>query len=668
MVRSLFLHIVILCSCGFSLFSEEKPHQLALADIPNIMDRIFLEHVTQKKMDDKIMARAIKLFVDQFDPGRSYLLAIEVAQFTNLPDEKLAVLIKDYEKHNFSFFYRMVQQFQQAIKRAREIREKELYRNFKEIELAILNASKDPVLSELAPFPQSKDDLSARIRIRMARFINAMKMEKEAKGQKANFDDCVRQLETETEESENNYLYLNQEGKPLEVHARENLFAFQVLKAFTSSLDAHSNLLNPQEALQLRIKLQKGYDGVGLEVEEKARRFLVSKFVQGSTAEKSGSIQIGDRIIAIDGSPTTTMDLSEVVDQLQGTAGTYVTLTMERPKQPPYEVMLERKKIIIKEGRVDTSFEKDPDGIIGKIALHSFYEGDDVSSVNDMKKALEDLAKKGPIKGLILDLRDNRGGFLIQAVKVAGIFLKSGVVVVSKTADGKEHFFRDLDPSCEYSGPLVILTSKVTASAAEIVAQSLKDWGVAIVVGDDRTYGKGSVQMQNVTTSKTDPSLKVTIGRYYSVSGQSPQDVGVKADIVVPSAIFDKKLGESYLHFPLDKDSISDAYQDQLADVEPEMKEWFVKYYLPFVQEKGGYSEELIGELKKRSKARLKAQDDYVRFLNKKPLMKKVEKDGKTEMKEMTKEEAQRRIWELQMQEACSIVRDIAALTKTKSS
>src|SRR5207244_3248718 len=100
-------------------------------------------------------------------------------------------------------------------------------------------------------------------------------------------------------------------------------------------------------------------------------------------------------------------------------------------------------------------------------------------------------------------LRDNRGGFLMQAVKVAGLFIKSGVIVVSKTGDGKEHLYRDTDSADLFDGPLIVLTSKETASAAEIVAQALKDYGVAIIVGDEKTYGKGSIQMQTATSDKS---------------------------------------------------------------------------------------------------------------------------------------------------------------------
>ncbi|HXF28318.1 MAG TPA: S41 family peptidase, partial [Chlamydiales bacterium] len=289
---------------------------------------------------------------------------------------------------------------------------------------------------------------------------------------------------------------------------------------------------------------------------------------------------------------------------------------------------------------------------------------DGISAVNDVKKALDDLAQKGPIKGLILDLRDNRGGFLMQAVGVAGLFIKSGVIVISKTADGKEHFFRDLKPGIEYTGPLVILTSKMTASAAEIVTQALQDYGVAIVVGDERTYGKGSIQMQTVTTKGVDSPLKITVGQYYSVSGKSTQVEGVKADIVVPSVFFNRRMGEEYLHFPLalEGGAVPAAFDDKLIDIEPAMKEWYLQYYLPNLQTPVHIKPQVRKELQARSKERMDKNQEYQRFLSGLSLYKVVKHGDKEETVKLTKEEAQRRIWALQMQEAVNVAKDLAEL------
>ena len=147
--------------------------------------------------------------------------------------------------------------------------------------------------------------------------------------------------------------------------------------------------------------------------------------------------------------------------------------------------------------RIKSSYEVVEGGIIGKITLHSFYESTDgVSSEKDIKEAIRDFRRKGELNGLVLDLRENSGGFLGQAVRVAGLFVSNGVIVISKYGKGDVHYLRNIVGKSYFNGPLVVLTSKMSASASEIVAQALQDYGVALVVGDERTFGKGSIQYQ----------------------------------------------------------------------------------------------------------------------------------------------------------------------------
>src|SRR3984957_11805724 len=145
-------------------------------------------------------------------------------------------------------------------------------------------------------------------------------------------------------------------------------------------------------------------------------------------------------------------------------------------------VELVRAKMTLDDKRVDVSTEPFGDGIIGKITLYSFYEGEDgISSEKDIRKAIEDLRAQGPLYGLVLDMRENSGGFLSQAVRVSGLFISGGVVVISKYSDGSMKFYRAVDGRRFYDGPLVVLVSKGSASATEIVAQTLQDYGVGVV-------------------------------------------------------------------------------------------------------------------------------------------------------------------------------------------
>jgi carboxyl-terminal processing protease len=246
-------------------------------------------------------------------------------------------------------------------------------------------------------------------------------------------------------------------------------------------------------------------------------------------------------------------------------------------------------------------------------------------------------------------MRENSGGFLTQAVKVSGLFMSSGVVVISKYAHGMTQYLRELDGRSYYSGPLVLLTSRGSASATEIVAQALQDYGLAMIVGDDRTYGKGTIQYQTVTDPRATNFFKVTIGRYYTVSGRTTQIEGVKADIVAPTIYSALPIGERYLEFPLRSDRIPSAYTDPLVDVEPRNREWFQKNYIPTLQKKLSVWTQMLPQLKANSADRIAHSQEYTLFL-------KTLSENKSSLLELKQQ------GDLQMAEAVHIVKDMNVL------
>jgi carboxyl-terminal processing protease len=321
-----------------------------------------------------------------------------------------------------------------------------------------------------------------------------------------------------------------------------------------------------------------------------------------------------------------------------------------------YQVELRREKIVMQDDRVQYSFERFGDGIIGKIDLPSFYEsGEGMSCEVDLKEALRGLKKQGDLKGLVLDMRENSGGFLNQAVKVAGLFVSSGIIVISKYAHGETQYLRDLDGRTYYNGPLVILTSRGSASAAEIVAQALQDYGTALVVGDDRTYGKGTIQYQTVTDSSAASFFKVTVGRYYTVSGRTTQIDGVLADINVPTSYSALAIGERYLQYPLKSDRIPSAYVDPLSDIDPRNRPWFQKNYMANLQKKISLWTQMLPQLSSNSAYRLQQNKDYVLFLGALEQSRKGERFTPTA-------QANWGVDDLQMLEAVNILKDMVML------
>ena len=167
-----------------------------------------------------------------------------------------------------------------------------------------------------------------------------------------------------------------------------------------------------------------------------------------------------------------------------------------------------------------------------------------------------------------------------------------------------------------YIGPLILLTSKLSASAAEIVAQALQDYGVAVVVGDERTFGKGSIQYQTVTDDSHPYFYKVTVGKYFTASGKSTQIEGVHADILVPSAYYSYEFGEKYLQYPLKADRIYSFYHDSLEDLDMRTKKWFQENYIPYLQRPVSIWKEMIPLLKERSALRISENEAFQKFLN----------------------------------------------------
>ena len=342
---------------------------------------------------------------------------------------------------------------------------------------------------------------------------------------------------------------------------------------------------------------------------------LVHEVLKGGPADKENALRVGDIIVEVDGEDVSNASFKHVLDAMRGRAGSRMQLGVLRD-QKRIDVGLIRAQIALDDKRVDVEAEPFGECYIGRITLHSFYEGESgVSSEKDVKEAIAALKAKGPLGGLVLDLRNNTGGFLTQAVKVAGLFISNGVIVVSKYSDGSEKYFRTVGGRRSFDGPIVVLISRNSASAAEIVAQALQDYGVAIVAGDEQTYGKGTIQHQTITDKKSETFFKVTVGRYYTASGKSTQLHGVKADIMIPTEWQFEEVGESYLDYPLAADRIEPAFHDSLKDVDLFARKWFVQYYLPSIEPVHTEWSALIPVLKRNSEERQKLNRNYQLFL-----------------------------------------------------
>jgi len=394
------------------------------------------------------------------------------------------------------------------------------------------------------------------------------------------------------------------------------------LNALAHVYDPHSDYMNKAALDQFTIAMNLSLFGIGAELRSEEGYCTINRLMVGPAAE-SKKIKERDRIIAVaqsNGPPVDLVDmrLDKAVQLIRGPKGTPVTLTIQpagADASGRFDITLIRREIKIEDQEakakvIDLPGAQGPGLRLGVIDLPSFYANFDPansrqktepkSTTADVAKLLTKM-KQENVNGVILDLRHNGGGSLDEAIHLTGLFIKTGTVVQVKNYDNVVEQDDDRDPSVLYDGPLIVLTSRLSASASEIVAGALQDYGRALIVGDTSTHGKGTVQtvvpVNSIYSQLThnppltnDPgALKVTIKKFYRPSGASTQKKGVIPDVILPSVLGEsKEIGESTLDNPLPEDTIEGVKFDHLNLVAP---------YVP--------------ELRKRSYQRIAADPEY---------------------------------------------------------
>jgi carboxyl-terminal processing protease len=648
----------------FPLQISASQDLLKTSDVNKIMEQILSQHIEQKEMSGTILKNALRVYIDQFDPSRIYLLDEEVQPFLSISDTDTSRILDQYQKGQFLIFEKLNSTIQKAIMRGRALRIELASEKNRWVHLPKSTGKQewdDPNLKQT--FPKTRMELKDQVRENILKYLGN---EQERFGKSAitqHLDKTLSLYEKRAQADENSYLFVTDEGFPVSPVQKEHLLTVRVLKALANSLDAHTTFYNRTEAYDMKVHLEKAFEGIGVVLQQAPDgTIVIKKLIEGGPAEKSGRLQTNDILLSIDGKTVAETPFDKVMQQLRGAKGSAVSLKIERKntqnKTPDiFEVTLQREALALNEDRVEVSEESFGNGIIGKIVLHSFYQGENgVSSESDVRKAIIGLQKKGKLRGLILDLRENSGGFLSQAVKVAGLFITNGVIVISKYSDGRELYYRDMDGKVAYDGPLIVLTSKATASAAEIVAQALQDYGAAVVVGDEHTYGKGTIQSQTVTDDQASSYFKVTIGKYYTVSGKTPQIRGVKADVVVPGPFSQEHIGEEFLNQTLTTDEIQSAYKDSLTDIDPNLKPWYLRYYMPTLQKPNQYWHYMLPTLQQNSAYRISNNKNYQMFLNK---LKGLPTPQEDDMDEGATARPNYGLDDMQMTEAVNIAKDM---------
>lgn len=356
------------------------------------------------------------------------------------------------------------------------------------------------------------------------------------------------------------------------------------LDALAQSYDPHSEYLSKADFKNFNIQMGLSLVGIGAMLRTEDGYAKIESLVPGGPAQVDGRLKVGDRITGVGQGGSEFVDvrdmrLDKVVEMIRGKKGTKVRLlaipanASDPSQRKNVELVRDEIKLKDQEARADIIIKKDENGNpvkLGWLTLPSFYADMDrhsKSTTRDVLALLKRL-KKENIGGLIVDLRRNGGGSLEEAISLTGLFLKSGPVVQTKGSNGNIVISSDPDPSIAYSGPLIVLTSRQSASASEIFAAALQDYGRAVIVGDKNTFGKGTVQtilpigrFTSLLGSRADDDgeLKLTIQKFYRVAGGSTQLHGVASDIVLPTLTDLPEFGEGALKNCLAYDEVPKA-------------------------------------------------------------------------------------------------------------
>jgi carboxyl-terminal processing protease len=353
--------------------------------------------------------------------------------------------------------------------------------------------------------------------------------------------------------------------------------------AATRAFDPHTTYFPPKEKEDFEIGMRGSLEGIGATLREEDGFIKVVRVIPGSAAAKQGELDAEDTILAVGQAAEESVDvtdtrLRDAVELIRGPKGTEVRLTIKKPDGKTKIVPIVRDVVEIEETFVKWTVLPDPNSekLFGYIKIPSFYRdfkesfrgGTGRNVTDDVEAALEDL-KKQKISGLLIDLRNNGGGALTDAVNISGLFIKKGPIVQVKSSNGQVRILDDTSSDVAYDGPLVVMVNRFSASASEILAAALQDYNRALVIGSDHTYGKGTVQtildldraipFRNMEKYKPLGALKITTQKFYRISGGSTQSKGVEPDFVMPDRMQHVESGEKYIDYALLWDTVPAA-------------------------------------------------------------------------------------------------------------
>jgi carboxyl-terminal processing protease len=511
--------------------------------VSNVIER---SHYRQSPINDPVSALVLDRFIEQLDGSRSYFLAGDIAEFERFRYQLDDAVVGGQLEPVFTIFNRFQLRNRERVAYALELLKTEP--DFAVEEDFEFDRAK-------APWAKTQTELNEIWRKRVK-------------------NDAVSLMLTEKTWTETRDILQKRYErvvKRTEQITSDDIFEV-FMNAFAHVFDPHSSYFSPRNSEEYRIQMSLSYEGIGASLQLVDDYVTVLNVLPGGPAAVNGTLNANDRILAVgEGRGGKYVDvvgwrLDDVVQIIRGKVGTTVRLQIlpagAAPGSPERELELIRNKVTLEAQAAQKEVRKVKRGeremSVGIINVPSFYQDfeakssgakDYRSTTRDVRKLVEEL-KQERVDALVIDLRGNGGGHLTEATALSGLFIPNGPIVQLRETGGRVEVLDDPEPSIAYDGPLVVLVDRFSASASEIFAAAIQDYGRGIVVGQ-QTYGKGSVQNLYPLDRYAlgpDPGfgqLTVTIGKYYRVTGESTQHRGVQPDIAMPTAISTEEVGES---------------------------------------------------------------------------------------------------------------------------
>ena len=545
--------------------SDPEKDKILVFVLKNILTR---GHFVVKDMNDDFSEQVYKSFIDGLDPNKRYFTQKDLKKFSKYKYEIDNQLLKD----DVSFYNLVYSSFTDKIKNAKSYYGDLLSQpfNFKKDETIDLDYDKVPFAkneNELIDYWRKQLKLNVLSRVQDKLDKQEAKSEKDKKFKKKSFKTLEKEARAEVLKNMDE-LYLR-----IEELEHEDWFS-TFLNSVVGAFDPHTTYMAPRIKERFDQDMSGKLEGIGARLLKKGIYTEIFELVSGGPAWKQGELEAGDIILEVAQGDKEPLDivgmrLDDAIKFIKGKKGTEVRLTVKKKLDGSTKVIsITRDVVELEETFVKSTIVEKDGKKYGLIDLPRFYidfsDTDARDSAKDMEKEIERL-KSENVSGLLIDLRNNGGGSLKTAIEIAGLFITEGPVVQVKYRGQEPVVKNDVDPKMQWDGSVVVLVNELSASASEIFAAAMQDYGRAVIIGGNQTYGKGTVQsvipINNFYPKyeKDLGAIKMTIQKFYRVNGGSTQIEGVYSDIAMPDRYSYMKFGERDLDGALIWDRVPQA-------------------------------------------------------------------------------------------------------------